>query len=115
MSFEATANDLIRAIKLRRIELGLNDDEPGKLVLLTTNKGFDDWINEGDHDNATHIAMGAKCPLFQHVLVEDLPDDPAATVLHLEGIEVGFVVDRLDDEAWNRKRFKGRPLSGPMK
>jgi hypothetical protein len=104
MNYEEVADKIVDAINTRRARQGIKDDEPGKLVILSTNQQFDDWIT-ADPDNSARVALGAKCPLFQHSVVDDLPNDPDATVLEFNGTTVGFVVDRLDDEAWQRKRF----------
>jgi hypothetical protein len=104
MNYKAAADKIIEAINARRIALGLKDTEHGKLIMLTTSQSFNDWVN-ADPDHSSHIAMATKCPLFQHATVDDLPADPRATVVEAHGITVGFMVDRLDQEAWQRKRF----------
>lgn len=104
MNYEELADRLVNAINSRRIELGIKDGEPGKLLLVTTSQQFNDWINN-EPDNSERIALGSHCPLLQHMAVNTLPNDPRATVITIEGTTIGFLVDRLDEEAWQRKQF----------
>src|SRR5215216_4145701 len=102
MSYNDTANKLIESVNTRRLEIGMKDDEHGNLVVVATSRQFNDWILS-DYDNSAHIALSTRCPVFQHIFVNELPNNPDITIVEVDDFEVGFIVNRLNDVAQQTK------------
>lgn len=103
MDYAKFAAKLVEVINSRRKQMGLNDDHVGKLLMFTTDEKFEEWIRS-DPDNSADIALGAHCALFEHSIVNKLPEGlEDSERLNLDNGEVGFFVDILDDEVWKRK------------
>jgi hypothetical protein len=105
MNYDEFANKLVASINARRAKIGLSEDAVGKLLIFNTSQDFEDWI-AASPDNSAGIALGARCALFQHRVVSVLPDELESDQIVTEGgVSVGFIVDKLDDDAWQSKRF----------